>query len=475
MHSVVIAEDEMLCRMGIAASVPWNDLGLSIAASVSDGDRALEVCRELCPDILITDIRMPHLSGLELVRILRGENPRMRIIIVTCIEDFRALHEAMELGVTGYLPKATMTREDLLAVLRRALDELGAPVSAPQAQSSSSDDAGAVLLASFPASASPAQVRSASAAILEKLSSIGFWSASSSEGRAEFSLPLPASVPDFETLCRTLAETQVYLADVLECVPALLYHVFDRSAPLRLSALRDRAEAFFSEPYFSSEPVLLDSDGGFSSAASRRIFAHLLENPACTGYRTGALRREALSSLQDAQRAFGISRASFDSSLLAFSERVFGGLGFLPSEDRLRALRGGIPASPTAAESLELLERSYPEFSLHPVYRDALTDSIAYIGEHLSESLGLPALARQVSVSPNYYALLFKSAVGLSVSEFIARLRLERACALLLEDRLSIQEIASACGFSDVPYFSRFFKQYTGQPPRRWKKSHEES
>ena len=68
MRNIVIAEDELLVRMGIAASIPWEELGLKIAASVADGESALEACASVRPEILLTDIRMPRLGGMELIR-----------------------------------------------------------------------------------------------------------------------------------------------------------------------------------------------------------------------------------------------------------------------------------------------------------------------------------------------------------------------------------------------------------------------
>lgn len=397
----------------------------------------------------------------------------MRIIVITCIEDFDTLHEAMELGVTGYLLKATMTREDLLGVLRRALEELGeASYSRPVSAAAEPDATGAVLLVSFPPSASAAQIRSASAAVLEKISSLGFWSASSHGQQTEFLLPLPASVPDFDRLCAALSETREYLPRVLGFTPSFLYYIHDGSAR-RLQRLHERAPGLLNDPYFSGGIAFLDSDFVISTAHSRRLFAMLRENPAYTGYRDGARREQALELLDRAVLAFGVSRSAFDTSILAFAERVFGADGFLPAPKALASLRAGVASASTAEQTLTLLVKTYPELSLHPVYGDALLGTIHYIHENLASPLQLPTLARQISISANYYALLFKAAVGLSVTEFIARLRLEHACDLLMEGQLSTQEIARACSFADVPYFSRFFKQYTGLPPRRWKNRHE--
>ena len=493
MRKVVIAEDEMLVRMGIEASLAWNELDLEVAASVADGERALECCEALSPDILLTDIRMPKLDGITLLRRIRGNNPRMRVIVITCIEDFDVLHNAMELGITGYLLKATMTPDDLRAVLLRALAELGDSAASPAA---AGGEAGAVLYASFPPQTDPAAVKSASAAILEKLSTLGFWTAVTHSPQAvhipfygdyneslrdgavqgvqtEFRLPMPADIPDFDRVRTVLTDTMRYLTFELSLSPALLYHIYDGSAR-KMAALPERASILLNDPYFSGGTMLfLDTDFRCHSPVIHAKLSRLEDMPVYTGYRTGIRRERAVAHLHEAEQAFAVSKTGFESALLAFAAAVFGAEGFLPAPNTLSRLAVEIPESASAEEAMTLLEAAYPNFSLHPVYGAAIEETIRFIRDNLTATLLLPTLAKRASLSPNYYALLFKSAVGLSVTEFIARLRLERACDLLIEDQLSIQEIARACGFADVPYFSRFFKQYTGLPPRRWKNRHE--
>jgi len=68
MINVLIAEDELLIRMGLESSIPWNELGFNIVAIVSDGQKAWDAYQRYQPDILITDIRMPKLDGIELIK-----------------------------------------------------------------------------------------------------------------------------------------------------------------------------------------------------------------------------------------------------------------------------------------------------------------------------------------------------------------------------------------------------------------------
>ena len=81
MWKVIIADDEkLICRL-VQALVDWNSLGMEIAGTAENGLEALELIKELKPNILITDIRMPSMDGLELSRMVKAELPDIKIVI----------------------------------------------------------------------------------------------------------------------------------------------------------------------------------------------------------------------------------------------------------------------------------------------------------------------------------------------------------------------------------------------------------
>ena len=124
MYKVLLAEDEVLIRAGIQASVPWSQMNMQVVACCSDGAAAWNVCLQEMPDIIITDIRMPLMDGLALIRKIREHDLRCRIIIITCVEDFFLVKDILDKDITAYLLKATMTTEDILNTLAKAQDHL---------------------------------------------------------------------------------------------------------------------------------------------------------------------------------------------------------------------------------------------------------------------------------------------------------------------------------------------------------------
>lgn len=124
MYRVILAEDEPLVRMGIKSMVDWEKLEMQVVAECSDGEEAWKACEAYRPDLLITDIRMPVMDGMALIRKIRAVDSRMRILVLTCLEDFAYAQQAIEYGVSNYILKLSCTVEKLTGILGRVREEL---------------------------------------------------------------------------------------------------------------------------------------------------------------------------------------------------------------------------------------------------------------------------------------------------------------------------------------------------------------
>ncbi|MFY9175889.1 MAG: response regulator [Caldicoprobacterales bacterium] len=118
MIRVLIVDDEFLVRVGIKTMINWEELGFEIVGDAENGDQALEMARELRPDLVLTDIRMPKMDGLELIRALKEELPETKVVVLSCYQDFEYVREAMQfLGALDYVPKLSMNPEDIVNVM----------------------------------------------------------------------------------------------------------------------------------------------------------------------------------------------------------------------------------------------------------------------------------------------------------------------------------------------------------------------
>lgn len=119
MFKVIFADDEINIRQGLAKAVQWDAHGFVIAGTAADGLEARDLYMREKPHLVITDILMPEMDGLELTRVLKKDNPLVKIIIISGYSDFTYAREAIKYGVTDYLLKPLDFRE-LGAVLDSA-------------------------------------------------------------------------------------------------------------------------------------------------------------------------------------------------------------------------------------------------------------------------------------------------------------------------------------------------------------------
>ena len=105
MKKVVIVEDEELVRQGIVQAVDWQSVDCVVAGEAADGAEGLEVIRRERPDIIVTDIKMPRMDGIEMLRRLRGEGNAAAVILLTAYSDFTYAQAAVKLGAVDYLLK----------------------------------------------------------------------------------------------------------------------------------------------------------------------------------------------------------------------------------------------------------------------------------------------------------------------------------------------------------------------------------
>ena len=118
MLKVFLVEDEFVIREGIKNNIDWKAHGYEFCGEAGDGELAYPMIQKLRPDIVITDIRMPFMDGLELARIVRKELPDTRIIILSGHNEFEYARKAITLGVNDYLLKPVSSRDILEAVDR---------------------------------------------------------------------------------------------------------------------------------------------------------------------------------------------------------------------------------------------------------------------------------------------------------------------------------------------------------------------
>lgn len=124
MIRLIIVDDELLMRIGLRSMIQWEEHGFEIAGEASNGREALELAVKVAPDLIITDVRMPIMDGLELIREAGKVLPNCTYIILSNFDEFRYVKEAMQLGASDYLIKSEIKQESLVQLLAKIRQQL---------------------------------------------------------------------------------------------------------------------------------------------------------------------------------------------------------------------------------------------------------------------------------------------------------------------------------------------------------------
>ncbi|MDG0810122.1 response regulator [Cohnella rhizosphaerae] len=121
MARILIVDDEREIRNGLVKQIPWSEWGVDEVLDADDGDTALEVAARRRPELIVTDIRMPRMSGLKLIEALVERRYEGSLIVVSGFDDFHYAKEAFKLGVSDYLLKP-LDKNDLFKAVTAALE-----------------------------------------------------------------------------------------------------------------------------------------------------------------------------------------------------------------------------------------------------------------------------------------------------------------------------------------------------------------
>lgn len=120
MYRVIIADDEPFVREGLKEMIPWEELGYSLEGAFKNGKEAVDAVEKISPDVVILDIQMPVMNGLEAALEIRRKWPDIIVILLTAYEDFQYAQQAIVLQIKRYVIKS-----NLLENLPKVLEEIG--------------------------------------------------------------------------------------------------------------------------------------------------------------------------------------------------------------------------------------------------------------------------------------------------------------------------------------------------------------
>ena len=131
MFNVIIVDDEEIIRDSLSTLVNWNRMDCTVVGSAANGEEALTLVRSSQVDIVISDLRMPKMDGLELIKILSESHPQVECIILSGYDEFEFARQAMKFGVKHYLLKP-LSEEEIEEVVIKCVEEKSRELNPPK-------------------------------------------------------------------------------------------------------------------------------------------------------------------------------------------------------------------------------------------------------------------------------------------------------------------------------------------------------
>jgi|GEM_PF-5255412 len=525
MFNLLIVDDETVERRSLCNSLDWNMIGVQVAGDAWNGKQAIEMVMQNRPDIVITDVKMPVMDGVEMAKMIRAIDPSIKIIFCSAYEDFDYAREAANLNAFGYLLKP-INDEELLQIVKRAADRcleermhhtmyarlksnlsLGEPLlreAVVRNRFLGMGDEPGTLLRSIgldwinetdgplclilirwdkTMKCKPEDVKNSLEEIMESWHNAVSVKMNSQE--IAIALRSYANSTDtsmlIEQASRQMLE-RIRLRTSMET--DIQFAIYGGSTSL------EEAYADISRRTKAEEAGLLvltssGQDGDVQPDEYARVSRAIVE------IRSESFKLLHQGNIEALNRL--ISQCFMEHSPIGTMGLTFYcGIGFSVLSVLLDAVKkqGIDPFSRLDDEIAcwtNLLQlRTIPEIERYLTDRvqhlvakikgdkngaeDPFIEQVANIVKnHYQSSLSVEMVANLMHFTPNYVGAVFKSKMKISLNDYINKFRVSQSMQLLRDPSLSINDVAKMCGYENTPYFHKIFKRLAGVTPGEYR------
>lgn len=523
MYKVFLVEDEVIMRNGIKNNISWEAEGFSFVGEAGDGELALPLIKKHKPDILITDIKMPFMDGLELSKMVRQELPDTKIIFLSGYGEFDYARHAIQVGAADYLLKP-VNAAMLLAAVHKVADQIDKERAEQQVIAQYQREmkeyerleqkkffrtliAGHLTTGELIEKGRELKldlVAAAYAVLLFKVTSVSGEQLQEITARIK-EVPKEGAVLLFDRepegwifLCKGEGDSQVEevlewlcreLKDIVADYPGVGYFGGIGSVEGRLSEVKhsyENAGRAFARRYFSEESMMI---GANRVAAENLSFKNIQETRVTKAVVQDFLKNGLLDEIDNFLASYieGIGEQNQNSLLFGhymivefylcvkeFLESQ--GIHYEELSDEVKDMEEiSQMASSIAVMRMHLHRLLFETLTLRDQvadkkYSDLLLKAENYMKEHYqSNGISLNSVADYVGISPSYFSTIFSQEMGRTFSEYLTTLRMEKAKELLMCTGMKSTEIGYEVGYKDSHYFSYIFKKTQKCTPKEYR------
>lgn len=520
MFKIILADDEPIIIKGLRKMIQWESLHAEIVAEAGNGEELLERVREYSPDIVISDVAMPKMSGLDVIKKIRETDKKIKIIFLSGYQEFEYVRTAIRYDAQEYLLKP-VGKEELEQAVLRAEQELKSDSPMEYWREEKSD-----MQTVFRKMNTDTEYKE----LYQHFKDMGI----DIEGKAFtgvcFSLPRgfhkEIGNQDMEELLRfsIFKKIQEYVKkekigfvikrevnssnlilvsskdeynfmaeQEIKKIREKIYEVYKvwlivglGNTVFHIKELKYayKTAKFCSElHYFSQEDFIRYEDVSREFKSSFDDYNKQYKEMITSLFSRDGLWKEKLDKvLETIENLHYGNRYAAENRCIAMAMDFYKELEeyhIVASETRqeYEGFVAKIRLQSSYRDLKNFIERFLAKFLEKNAFQDTAAENQTihqvkvYIKEHYAEDLSLGKMAEIVYMNPYYFSSFFKKETGQNYKNYLAEVRMKEAVKLLMKTDMKTYELAKAVGYNDVRSFSEKFREYFGESPSSYKKS----
>lgn len=526
MFKILIVDDEKLIRKGIIAKLSHNNISFSWTGEAANGEEALTIINSERPNIVITDIRMPVMDGIQLIRNCRKNFPQIKFIILSGYAEFAYAEQALNMGVSAYILKP-IDDNDLMLTIQKVMKEISYSQKAEENAREVAvlgNDRDRLLIErvlnqffhtsrDFEKEKLLEQIGLGSAdyknhyilATLHVDSSSYYHSSFKFDDLVLIKFSIKNIMEEVSCdCCKMIADNQKDINQIfilfydsnkmklrascdtyIRNIYSKLQLYLNLSITIGVSGVEDKLTSeIYKQSRLAFEQRL--ALGGNQIFYYERV-SDTLQSP-LPEHKIKLLQRcmeiSDLNGIQSILNDIFMTKEASDMAgiyiRLVYSEVISSLLKICSSY----GVNSPVDSDFLSGEVIEYMEDSKQIASyLYTMIADILTgrkaecvncktiveEVKAFILNNYTSEITVGELARKYSINPDYLSSVFKQETGKNIIRYVTELRIERACRLLKESQAKVSDISYCIGYNDRLYFNRVFKKITGMTPAEYR------
>jgi two-component system response regulator YesN len=465
MLKVLIVDDDKLVRKGLIYTMPWDDFNMQVVGEVNNGMKALEFLELNEIDLLITDLAMPVMDGIELMRNVRSLYPHIWMVVLTFHQEFDIIQQALRIGAIDYIAKVQLEKEQMEEVLGRIADRIHNETKHAERHKSTvskavvetKEDKSVIVFVDLSGRFNLKALHELPFVHKESLISIGFgmWLLEIGENRDQEFESDTLSRFGLEQDWAMILVTGAHGSNKNDLYAMLraykehtFYYDFDIGRSFYMLSADKLSEQRLQVPADSDMIQLRESWTSLFWVMDDSKFNNLIEETKRLQPPVSQLESIFYSAVMEWRRFVP------DSSIPPF---------------------GSLRPFPNWSNGVEWLQtvRNDLRRKLSKTYSDdvvqGIMKAVSFIRNHFNQEMRLADAAKVANMSRSYFSQCFKDIVGQSFNDYVRSIRIAYAQELLQQTANPIYWVAEKCGYFNEKYFSRVFSEQIGVLPSEYR------